>query len=575
MTRAVLYARVSSDDTRKDGRNLAGQLDMGRERAAERGYSVVAELAEDDRGASGADWDLPQLSRILEMATHHEFDVLIVREIDRLSRSMAKQLYIEDCLKRAGVHIEYALAEYGNDPEGGLMKHVRAAVSEYERLKIVERNARGRELKVKAGSVIVNGHRPYGYRSVETRSRPDDPRSPKVWTLEINEAEAEIVRMVFDWYVAENGSISGIVKRLDALGVPTFVDNDNRGHPEKVRGRGEWANSTVRGMLRNEAYAGVWHWRRSKSGEDDLTVNVPAIVDREIWQRAQQRLDHNQKAYRGSRKNDYLLSGMLFCGHCNRRLVATTHFDKQKRPRAYYFCQARTRADYAPCPVRRTMYRTDQVEQVLWDWVKGYMLDDAQLAQGLADYQRVKETDAGPARARLQAIDRLLAQHRSDLERAVHAHVGGKLVQELLAKEAAQIERQIIGLERERSKIAERLEGITLSDERIKAIQQDAADAREGFEAGDEDPALRRRLLQQVQCEGTLSTIDGQRVLDATCILGAMPRRVLSMNSATRANRQSATAPAAQTPSPTRRRAVRAAAAPPAGRTGRPRPWAP
>lgn len=533
--RAVLYARVSTDDTRKDGRNLAGQLEMGRERAAERGYTVIAEMAEDDRGASGADWDLPQLSRILEMAKRREFDVLIVREIDRLSRSLAKQLYIEDELKRASVSIEYALAEYGDDPEGGLMKHVRAAVAEYERLKIVERNARGRELKLKGGSVIVNAHRPYGYKSVETRSRPDDPRSPKMWVLEVYEPEAAIVRMVFDWYVNDEGGISAIVKRLDALGVPTFVDDDSRGHPAKVRGRGQWANSTVRYMLRNEAYAGVWHWRRNKKSDEDITVNVPAIVDRDVWQQAQQRLDFNQKAYRGSRKNEYLLSGMLTCGHCHRRLVGTTYHNKTKVARTYYFCQARTRADYAPCPISTTMYRADQVEQTLWDWVKGLMLDDKKLAEGLADYQRAKESDAGPARERLQAIDRLLVQHRADLQRAVHAHVGGKLVQELLAKEAAQIERQIMGLERERAKLAERIDSITLSDQRIKAIQQDAADAREGFEAGDEDPALRRRLLQQIQCEGTLSVIDGQRVLDATCILGTLPRCVLGTNSAIRA----------------------------------------
>jgi len=34
--RAVLYARVSSDDSKKDGRNLASQLDMGREYSVDR-----------------------------------------------------------------------------------------------------------------------------------------------------------------------------------------------------------------------------------------------------------------------------------------------------------------------------------------------------------------------------------------------------------------------------------------------------------------------------------------------------------------------------------------------------------
>ncbi len=48
------------------------------------------------------------------MAAAHEFDVLVVREIDRLSRNLAKQLAVERELKNAGVQIEYALSAYPN-----------------------------------------------------------------------------------------------------------------------------------------------------------------------------------------------------------------------------------------------------------------------------------------------------------------------------------------------------------------------------------------------------------------------------------------------------------------------------
>jgi len=85
MKRAVLYARVSGDDRGKEGRNLAGQLATGRKYAQEHGYVIVEELSEDDRGASGAEIDLPELNQIREMAEAGDFDVLVVREIDRLS----------------------------------------------------------------------------------------------------------------------------------------------------------------------------------------------------------------------------------------------------------------------------------------------------------------------------------------------------------------------------------------------------------------------------------------------------------------------------------------------------------
>ena len=102
--RAVLYARVASGEQGKSRRNLENQLETGRKYARENGYTIVAEL--DDRGVPGTRLDLPQLSRVREMARAGQFDVLVVRGVDRLSRDHAKLLILGKELKRAGVEIE-------------------------------------------------------------------------------------------------------------------------------------------------------------------------------------------------------------------------------------------------------------------------------------------------------------------------------------------------------------------------------------------------------------------------------------------------------------------------------------
>ena len=137
--RAVLYARVSGDDTRNDGRNLAGQLDMCREHALKKGWQVVEELAEDDRGASGASSQPAPARSSAADGQNREIDVIVVREIDRFSRTLAKQLIIEAEMKRHGVSIEYVLGEYPDTPEGNLNKNLKAVIAEYERVKIAER----------------------------------------------------------------------------------------------------------------------------------------------------------------------------------------------------------------------------------------------------------------------------------------------------------------------------------------------------------------------------------------------------------------------------------------------------
>lgn len=53
---------------------------MCRVYAQEHGWNVIAELAEDDKGASGAAFELPELNQALEMAQTGDFDVLVVRE---------------------------------------------------------------------------------------------------------------------------------------------------------------------------------------------------------------------------------------------------------------------------------------------------------------------------------------------------------------------------------------------------------------------------------------------------------------------------------------------------------------
>ena len=221
--RAVLYARVSGDDRSKEGRNLKGQLDMCRKYTTEHGYSIVAELAEDDRGASGADFDLPKLGEALDMAAASQFDVLIVRELDRFARGLAKQLIVEQQLKKSGVQIEYVLGEYPDTPEGSLMKNVRAVVAEYERLKINERMVRGRRQKVKAGNVLVYKRPPYGYRVAA-----EDGKT----VLVVYEPQARIIRLLFLWYTEGDGeggllSMAAIARKLSDMGVPSPADENH------------------------------------------------------------------------------------------------------------------------------------------------------------------------------------------------------------------------------------------------------------------------------------------------------------------------------------------------------------
>lgn len=222
--KAVLYARVSGDDRQNATSSIDGQLALCREYAQKCGYSIVAELAEDDRRpTSGASWNLAQLNRALEMARAGEYDVLIARELDRLARNLAKQLVIEEQLLGYGITVEYVFGDYANTPEGQLNKQIRAVIAEYEREKIKQRMVGGRRRKVAEGEVIVHGNPPYGYRLVEI-----DGRS----MLEVVEETAQVIRMIFDWFTLDCLGTSAIAKKLNNLGISApSVAKRIRPHP--------------------------------------------------------------------------------------------------------------------------------------------------------------------------------------------------------------------------------------------------------------------------------------------------------------------------------------------------------
>ncbi len=378
--RAVLYARVSSDDTRRDGRNLAGQLDMCREHAEKRGWQVVAELAEDDRGASGASLELPQLNRALEMARSGQFDVVIVREIDRFSRRLAKQLIIEEELKRYGVRIEYVLGEYPDSPEGNLMKNVKASIAEYEREKIAQRMTRGRRLVVKNGGIMLHGNKPpYGYRLAT------DGKS-----IVIHEPEAEIIRLIFTWYVEgdETGKRLGtnlIAQKLTQMNVPTWEDIHHNN--SKRRGRGQWSTGVIGRVLSRETYKGRWHYGRRKNNQMNpeeywLVLEVPAIVSPEVWERAQAQKQVNKEHSKRNSQRQYLFTGRIRCGVCNTRMYGMARPASGKLY-LYYYCNMK-RADYAvKSDCTNGTFRADHVDRLVWEWVCSLLADPAKLSKGI------------------------------------------------------------------------------------------------------------------------------------------------------------------------------------------------
>lgn len=523
--RAVIYARVSGDDTKKEGRNIGGQLDMGREHCREKGYRIVDELHEDPKKhTSGHEIDLPVLNQIREMAQAGEFDVLVVRELDRLSRNLAKQLIVEEELNRAGVRIEYVLAEYDDTPEGRLQKHIRATVAEYEREKIRERMMRGRKLKAKSGNVVAHGNPPYGYHLGKADEKD---------TLDIVMDEARVIRLIFEWYIfGDDGrklSIADIVRKLAELGIR--APGGTRANWKK-RDEVTWLRSAVHRILTNETYAGIWHYgktnkqadgRRVPSPDRMIPIQVPTIVSRELWEAAQERLSQNKQDSRRNTKFEYLMSKRLDCGDCHYKVHGISAKSGGKLY-LYYRCPAHLNTDCVrDCDL--PSFPASKVDDKFWEWVRSYFEQDSELLEaGLKRYQEGQKQNTTPQQGRLAVVEEMLTKERRKLNRWKDMYADELISKEELVEAKSKSEQAIAALEKERDKLLAFLEASIISDEQIRevvdAIARLKQEVQEGLSIADVTFKEKRWLIERLNVEGTLKIEDGQKVIYARCYLG-------------------------------------------------------
>src|SRR5215213_11233889 len=146
-------------------------------------------------------------------------------------------------------------------------------------------------------------------------------------------------------------------------------------------------------------------------------IPVPALIEQEIWDRAQAQIARNAAlSFRNNTRHSYLLRCLLTCEACGLAMYGVTRPATATKPeRQYYECHGKDcvlSARTAACPSRYV--KAEEIEPVVWDHVAGLLADPDRL---LAQFDHLAATaEAGSARD--QAAERQL---RARLDRVVRA----------------------------------------------------------------------------------------------------------------------------------------------------------
>src|SRR5215211_8024826 len=346
--RAILYARVSSDDQVR-GYSLDQQIGALREWTAREGYEILAEIY--DEGWSGAYLERPGLDRVRDLVEAGGVSAVLAQDRDRFAREPAYHYLLRKEFEERGTEIR-ALNDRGDgSPEGELTDGILDQLAKFERAKMMERTKRGKQRKAQEGRITTT-RAAFGFDYNATRDG-----------YVINPGQMEIVRRIFYMAGVEKRTIYAIRQDLERRGLRTpsgktgwdhsfirrFLVNDlYKPHTfEEIR---RIVSSEVAARLDPAARYGVWWSGRkaferklvSKNGPNGrhykysykvkerppaerIAVPVPdSGIPREWVDAAREALKHNRRPARAGDREWELSGGILRCAECGRAMSART-----------------------------------------------------------------------------------------------------------------------------------------------------------------------------------------------------------------------------------------------------------
>lgn len=389
--RVILYYRNSHGEQEA---SIERQESVLEPHAVKQGWNVVARIYDEDI-SGGETLARPGLQTMLKMIRNGEADGIGIDSNARLLRlNMIKMGALLDPIVDAGVWIE-AAKEGRFDPNsmtGRVMMGLNSEV-DYGKLLSTARDSLTQQIRLAKDMGEAPLPKPcYGYRRVDDMDKPPrkDRRRYGKWI--VHDQEGAIVRQIFKWY-AEGETPGWICSELRRRAVPT------------QSGGTHWHRGSLRAILENEKYIGdaaygktspgkYYHQENGEAvatqGRPDKrrnprstwifsTARVPKIVDRDVWQTVQDRLERGRvKVVRDEDGNvirrtgeatsptldrgAFLLSRLLVCGHCGSWMTGFLR-PQGKRENAYV-CARYMQHGTAGC-VRCEVRETDAVNRLI------------------------------------------------------------------------------------------------------------------------------------------------------------------------------------------------------------------
>lgn len=341
--KAVIYLRVSSDQQVErgygdEGYSIPAQREACTRKAAELGAVVVREYV--DLAKTAKTRKRPKFMAMVEDAERErDIDYIIIHKINRFARNAMDDAVIDYRLEQAGTQLVSVLEHIDRTPAGKLNHRIHAAFAEYENENLANEIRKGAIQKHRAGGTPFTAPIGYKHAQVEYEGRI-------INSIILDQERAPLVQLAFDLYDTGEYSISTLRDALEAHGLTTRPTRKKASRPISRPGLAK--------MLRNPYYVGTVLYMGQKA-----QGRHPQLIDKELFERVQTRLDAKRKAGDRHRKHHHYLKGALTCDLCGARMIYGKHRGTGG-VYEYFSCVKRQKRNGGRCPSGH--YSVPQIE---------------------------------------------------------------------------------------------------------------------------------------------------------------------------------------------------------------------
>ncbi len=451
---AVAYCRFSSDNQRDE--SIDAQLRAIREFCVKEGHTLVRVYTDEARSATTD--DRPRFLDMVHDSRAGSFQVAIVHKLDRFARNRYDSAFYRRKLRDNGVRLVSVLEPMDDSPESIILESVLEGMAEYYSKNLSREVKKGQ----KENALIAKhngGTPPLGY-------------DVKDGQYVINEYEAEAVRKIFTMYIDGHG-YGSIATALNASGFRA-----KRGRP--------FGKNSIRDLLLNEKFTGVYKFAKGCQWEVRTEDAIPQIIDKEIFDMAQDKIKSRVRGPRLNGDRVYLLTGLMECGECGASYSGGGYVNGRSQNYYTYACINSGKDRDCTNP----KLRKEMIEDHVIDALKERFFTDEhieRIANDLIKHASTFNTENTAERERLTKQRALLQQK---MDRAFDLALDGLMDKATLASQSARIKADLDAADARIAELPDDVPEWMTRDNTVAYLKHSRATLN------DESPSVQRQIVQ-------------------------------------------------------------------------------